>query len=102
MSAHSQTHRAQRGQLRSRARASAFNEHHLVLLAAALLAAALLLIARAAGAAQVAVTVNVAPPPLPVYEQPPLPSPAYLWVPGYWSWGPEGYFWVPGTWVLPP
>jgi len=30
MSAHSQTHRAQRGQLRSRARASAFNEHHLV------------------------------------------------------------------------
>ena len=85
MSAHSQTHRAQRGQLRSRARASAFNEHHLVLLAAALLAAALLLIARAAGAAQVAVTVNVAPPPLPVYEQPPLPSPGYLWVPGYWS-----------------
>lgn len=52
--------------------------------------------------AQVGVSITVAPPPLPVYEQPPIPDPGYLWVPGYWSYGPDGYFWVPGTWVLPP
>src|SRR5215469_16136584 len=52
--------------------------------------------------AQVELTVMIAPPPLPVYEQPPIPGPGYLWVPGYWSYGPYGYFWVPGTWVQPP
>src|SRR4029077_15741247 len=40
--------------------------------------------------------------PLPIYEQPLIPGPGYLWTPGYWAWGPEGYYWVPGTWVLPP
>src|SRR5215469_14342178 len=48
------------------------------------------------------VSVTVAPPPLPVYIQPPIPAPGYVWVPGYWAWGPGGYYWVPGTWVLPP
>jgi hypothetical protein len=43
-----------------------------------------------------------APPPLPVYEQPPVPEDGYIWTPGVWRWGPEGYFWVPGTWVAPP
>ena len=52
--------------------------------------------------AQVELTVMIAPPPLPVYEQPPIPGPGYLWVPGYWSYGPYGYYWVPGTWVEPP
>jgi WXXGXW repeat (2 copies) len=52
--------------------------------------------------AQVAVSISVAPPPLPVYEQPPLPAPGWIWAPGYWAWGPEGYFWVPGTWVEAP
>jgi len=47
-------------------------------------------------------SVTVAPPELPVYEQPPIPAPGYIWTPGYWAYGPEGYFWVPGTWVLPP
>ena len=42
------------------------------------------------------------PPPLPVYEQPPLPEPGYLWTPGYWNYGPAGYYWIPGTWVMPP
>ncbi|HEY6824899.1 MAG TPA: hypothetical protein VI195_10695 [Steroidobacteraceae bacterium] len=103
MSAHLHTHHPMRGRSQPRARASALDQRHVVTLAlVALLAAALLLIARTATGAQVAITVNVAPPALPVYEQPPLPSPGYLWVPGYWSWGPEGYFWVPGTWVLPP
>src|ERR1700761_7713380 len=48
------------------------------------------------------VTVNLAPPPLPVYVQPPLPAPGYLWTPGYWAWDGMDYYWVPGTWVQPP
>jgi hypothetical protein len=52
--------------------------------------------------ASVFVSVNFAPPPLPVYVQPICPGPEYIWVPGYWAYGPEGYYWVPGTWVLAP
>src|SRR6516162_3042140 len=52
---------------------------------------------------QVICTGNASPPPeLPVYEQPPIPAPGYVWAPGYWGIGPVGYYWVPGTWVLPP
>ena len=52
----------------------------------------------------VGVSVNLAPPPLPVYVQPPCPEPGYLWSPGYWAWDDDSgaYYWVPGTWVLPP
>ncbi len=50
----------------------------------------------------VGVSVDIAPPPLPVYVQPPCPQPGYLWVPGYWGWNDGAYYWVPGTWVLPP
>src|SRR5713226_4116458 len=54
--------------------------------------------------AQVAVGVSVrfGPPILPVYVQPVCPAPGFIWVPGYWAYGPDGYFWVPGTWVEPP
>ena len=53
--------------------------------------------------AQVICISNASPPPeLPVYEQPPIPAPGYIWTPGYWAGGPYGYFWVPGTWVEPP
>jgi hypothetical protein len=52
--------------------------------------------------AQFAVGITIAPPALPVYEQPICPGPGYLWTPGYWAWGPDGYYWVPGTWVLAP
>ena len=52
--------------------------------------------------AQVAVSITVAPPAIPVYEQPPCPSEGFLWTPGYWGYGPSGYFWVPGVWVAPP
>ncbi|HTV34482.1 MAG TPA: hypothetical protein VME69_15540 [Methylocella sp.] len=48
------------------------------------------------------VSITVAPPVLPVYVQPPIPAPGYIWTPGYWAYGPLGYFWVPGTWVAPP
>ena len=50
----------------------------------------------------IGVSVNLPPPPLPLYAQPPCPQAGYIWVPGYWAWGPYGYYWVPGTWVLPP
>jgi hypothetical protein len=50
----------------------------------------------------VGVSVGIAPPELPVYEQPPCPYDGYLWTPGYWAWGPDGYYWVPGVWVMPP
>ena len=103
MSAHLHIRRPLRASAPSRPRASgATGARHLIPLIVALLAAALLLISRTANGAEVAVSVNIAPPPLPVYEQPPLPAPGYLWIPGYWSYGPEGYYWVPGTWVLPP
>lgn len=48
------------------------------------------------------VDVQVAPPPLPVYVQPPCPVVGWMWTPGYWGWASAGYFWVPGTWVAPP
>ncbi len=56
----------------------------------------------AASFAQIGVFINVGPPALPVYEQPPCPAPAYIWSPGYWAWSPNGYYWVPGTWVMAP
>ena len=50
------------------------------------------------------VSITIAPPALPVYEQPPVPGPGYMWTPGYWAWDPgsQDYYWVPGTWVLAP
>ncbi len=50
----------------------------------------------------VGVQIRLAPPPLPVYVQPPCPVVGYMWTPGYWAYGPAGYYWVPGTWVAPP
>jgi WXXGXW repeat (2 copies) len=51
---------------------------------------------------RVGVAVTIAPPELPVYEQPICPGDGYLWTPGYWAYGDDGYFWVPGTWVVAP
>ena len=51
----------------------------------------------------IGIAVDIAPPPLPVYDQPPIPAPGYIWTPGYWAWDDDtGYYWVPGTWALPP
>jgi hypothetical protein len=61
-----------------------------------------LLVAPAASTAAVFVSVDIAPPALPVYVQPPVPGPGYIWTPGYWAYGGDGYYWVPGTWVLAP
>jgi hypothetical protein len=31
-----------------------------------------------------------------------MPAEGYLWVPGYWAYGPDGYYWVDGEWTQPP
>ncbi|MBZ5569959.1 MAG: hypothetical protein LAN64_19205 [Acidobacteriia bacterium] len=61
-----------------------------------------MLSASAVSSAQVFLSVSIAPPPLPVYEQPLCPGEDYIWVPGYWAWSPVGFYWVPGTWALSP
>lgn len=50
------------------------------------------------------ISITVAPPALPVYVQPPIPTPGYMWTPGYWAWDDEDgdYYWVPGAWVPAP
>jgi len=52
----------------------------------------------------VSINVGIAPPPLPVYAQPPIPAPGLIWTPGYWAWSPafQDYYWVPGVWVSAP
>jgi hypothetical protein len=48
-------------------------------------------------------SISIAPPALPVYDQPLCPGEGYIWTPGYWAYDDaDGYFWVPGTWVLVP
>jgi hypothetical protein len=59
------------------------------------------LIARARAQVAVAISAGVAPPPLPVYAQPPIPGPGYLF-PGYWAWDGQEYYWVPGYCAMPP
>jgi WXXGXW repeat (2 copies) len=56
----------------------------------------------ASSSAQVGISVAIAPPAIPVYEQPLCPAPGYLWTPGYWAYADFGYYWVPGVWVAPP
>jgi hypothetical protein len=57
-----------------------------------------------AASARIGVAITIAPPPIPVYEQPVCPGDGYLWTPGYWNWDDDidDYYWVPGTWILPP
>src|SRR5213595_2073696 len=69
-----------------------------------LVLAGFLVLPLASSFAQVGISVNFAPPVLPVYEQPPCPVAGYIWTPGYWGygWGAGDYYWVPGVWVPPP
>jgi hypothetical protein len=52
--------------------------------------------------AQVSVSITLAPPALPLYEQPMLVEEGGIWAPGYWAYNQDGYVWVPGAWVQPP
>lgn len=73
------------------------------LLAAPLVLALIMLAMPLPSVAGLIFSVVIAPPPLPVYEQPLCPGDGYLWTPGYWAYSDYGgYFWVPGTWVLVP
>ena len=67
-----------------------------------LLFALLLLAVSGTASAGIILSIGIAPPPLPVYDQPLCPAEGYMWTPGYWAYADEGYFWVPGTWVLIP
>lgn len=69
---------------------------------AASMAVPMLVLPVAQAHAGVFIGVSFAPPVLPVYVQPPLPAPGYIWTPGYWAYGDAGYYWVPGVWVQPP
>lgn len=67
-----------------------------------MLLALLVSLVPASSYAGVFISVNFAPPILPVYDQPPCPDEGLMWTPGYWAYGEDGYFWVPGTWVPAP
>src|SRR5262245_63654558 len=66
------------------------------------LAAAAIPPATAVAQIGIGISVHLAPPPLPIYDQPPMPAVGYLWTPGYWAYGESDYYWVPGVWVRPP
>jgi hypothetical protein len=63
-----------------------------------------LLALSAAAFGQIGVSISLAPPELPTYEQPLCPGDGYLWTPGYWAYADAdtGYYWVPGAWVMAP
>src|ERR1700732_1433352 len=69
-----------------------------------LLLAIVVLAMSAPSFAQLGISITIAPPALPIYEQPPCPAEGYIWTPGYWAYDYDGgdYYWVPGTWVEPP
>jgi hypothetical protein len=56
----------------------------------------------ASSSAQIGISVAIAPPEIPVYEQPLCPTEGYLWTPPYWAYADFGYYLVPGAWVAPP
>ena len=51
--------------------------------------------------AQIGLSIGIAPPPIPIYEQPYAPAEGYIWTPGYWAYDSD-YYWVPGVWSAPP
>jgi WXXGXW repeat (2 copies) len=66
--------------------------------------ALVLLALSAASFGQIGISISLAPPELPTYEQPLCPGDGYLWIPGYWAYADAdtGYYWVPGAWVMAP
>jgi hypothetical protein len=53
-------------------------------LAVALIISSLVALTPARAQVGIEIQVDLAPPPLPVYDQPPMPDDGYLWAPGYW------------------
>lgn len=75
-----------------------------LLTALAISCATLAVATPAAAQLSVGISVNFGPPALPIYAQPAIPGPDYIWTPGYWAWDNVfgDYFWVPGAWVRAP
>src|SRR5213078_3906225 len=48
--------------------------------------------------AQVGISIGIAPPPIPIYEQPYAPAAGYIWTPGYWGYNGSNYFFNEGYW----
>ena len=44
---------------------------------------------------------TVAPPPLIAEVRPPVPTPGFVWIPGFWSWTGAQYVWVAGRGPAP-
>jgi hypothetical protein len=83
-------------------RSKFFSTNIRTVLIAAAIAVPMLILPTAQAHAGIILSINIAPPVLPVYVQPVCPGDGYIWTPGYWAYGDDGYFWVPGTWVLAP
>ena len=66
-----------------------------------LLATAVMAVSRTSSA-QAQISITLAPPDLPVHEQPAIPQDGFLWTPGYWEYGSHGYSWIEGQWLQPP
>lgn len=73
-----------------------------IILSLSLLLAGCVLVNRVSAQVSIGISVHIAPPAIPVYEQPPCPVEGYIWIPGYWAYGDDGYYWVPGYWEAPP
>src|SRR5271168_3718377 len=58
----------------------------------------LLLAMSATAFGQIGFSITIAPPVLPVYEQPICPADGYLWTPGYWGYGGNAYAFHEGYW----
>ena len=57
----------------------------------ALAFAVIMLALSAAAQAQIAVSINIAPPVLPLHQQPVRVAAGYMGCPGYWALRPAGY-----------
>ena len=68
------------------------------LLLPALMALALGATAQPSSAAQVGLSINVAPPPPRSVTVPP-PRAGYRWTPGYWNWRSNRHVWTKGVWL---
>lgn len=63
---------------------------------AAALAVASLGAATTPAVAATSITVQVGPPPAPLYEAAPRMRPGQVWVPGHWEWRGHRHEWVAG------
>src|SRR5713226_8418571 len=70
----------------------------MIFLVRSLLLAVLMLALPIKSSAAIILSITIAPPPLPVYEQPLCPADGYIWTPGYWAYGDYGFLWTSGYW----